>query len=202
MDKAIEENVKQMNDMLGVTEEDTVAHREVIDVKINKEGVYETSMGALEVDTNMKSIVYIPQEIHNLLVATKEELQKNFLKMGAFLRIIHDNKLYIELDSLTWQEYLDTPEIDLSRSQAYKLMAVYERWVEKWGYDPDEVSKVSIEKLYRASSQATDDNHEEWFEKARVLSRADLKASTPGSEQHYSMITCPYCGKDFELKPK
>jgi len=170
-----------------------------IDLTKNKEGVYETSMGALE-DTDMTPIVYIPQEIHNLLVMTKEELQKNFLKMGAFLKIIHDNRLYIELDSLTWQEYLDNPEIDLSRSQAYKLMIVYEKWIEKWGYSPDEVSKVSIEKLYIASSQANDTNHEEWFEKAKVLSRADLKAETPGNRQKYSIIKCPYCGREFELR--
>ena len=173
----------------------------ITDFKKNKKGVYESSMGALEVvDSN--TITYVPQEIHNLLVATKEELQKNFLKMGAFLRIIHDNKLYKELDSLTWQEYLDSPEIDLSRSQAYKLSAVYKRWVEKWGYSADEVSKVSIEKLYIASSQANDENYEEWFEKAKQLSRADLKASTPGGKQRYQMVTCPNCGKSFELKPQ
>lgn len=172
-----------------------------IDMKQVKDGTYEASMGAID-DKKIaeEPMVYKPQEVHNLLVATKEELQENFLKMGAYLKIIHDELLYLELDYSTWQDYLDTPEIDISRSQAYKLMAVYERWIEKWGYSPDRIKKTSIEKLYIASSQAKDDNYDEWLCKAETLSRADLKAETPGSKQKYQTVVCPHCGKEFDLK--
>ena len=173
---------------------------EIIDFTQNKDGTYEEVYQGkgLAIAPDIP-ITYVPQEIHKLLIKTKEELQENFLKMGAFLKIIHDNSLYLELDSPTWQEYLDTPEIDLSRSQAYKLMAVYERWCEKWGYSPERIKKTSIEKLYIASSQANDDTHEEWLCKAETLSRADLKAETPGGKHQFQTILCPYCGKTFEL---
>ena len=167
----------------------------IMDFEPNKDGIFE-SLERMEEESHQN----MPQHIHGLLVTTKEELQKNFLKMGAYLKVIHDNSLYIELDSITWQDYLDTPEIDLSRSQAYKLMAVYERWIEKYGYSPDEICKISIEKLYIASSQANKETADEWLEKAKTLSRADLKASTPGNKQKGRIVVCPHCGKEFELQ--
>ncbi len=178
----------------------------LIDMEQKEDGTYEQSMGAMlgisEEDTvaHRESVDHTPQEIHNLLVATKEALQENFLKMGAYLKLIHDESLYLELDSDTWQGYLESPEIDLSRSQAFKLIAVYERWILKWGYSPDRIKKTSIEKLYIASSQAKDDNYDEWLCKAETLSRADLKAETPGNKQKYQTVLCPYCGKEFDLK--
>ena len=170
---------------------------EVINCEVNKDGVIVPS-----------NTVTVPQKIHDELVALKENVQKGFLKMGAYLTIIHDNELFIELGSDTWQEYLDTPEIDLSRSQAYKLMQVHSKWIEKWGCDPEEIKKISVEKLYIASSQATDENFSEWLDKAEHLSRTDLKAETSGSVQRPGLtagqkdedafkIVCPHCGKDF-----
>ena len=135
---------------------------------------------------------------HKKICTLKEELQKNFLELGAYLKLIHDENLYLLLDDSTWQEYLDMPEVDLSRSQAFKLIAVYERWILKYDYTPEEISKISIEKLYIASSQANETNHKEWLEKARVLSRADLKSETPGNTQKPEQITCPHCGRSFD----
>ena len=137
---------------------------------------------------------------HKKICSLKEALQKNFIELGAYLKIVHDENLYLLLDYPTWQEYLDVPEVDLSRSQAFKLMAVFSKWCERWGYSSDRIKKTSIEKLYIASSQATDSNHEEWLLKAEMLSRADLKAETPGSKYRPTLITCPYCGKSFELR--
>lgn len=168
---------------------------EIVDFEQNKNGMYVSlERQGEELSQN------VPQHIHKLLVTTKEDLQRNFLKMGAYLKVIHDNNLYLELNSDTWQDYLNTPEIDLSRSQAYKLMAVYERWIEKYGYSPDDICKISIEKLYIASSQANEETADEWLEKARTLSRADLKASTPGNKHQFQTVLCPYCGKTFELR--
>lgn len=135
---------------------------------------------------------------HKKICSLKEALQKNFIELGAYLKIVHDENLYLLLDYPTWQEYLDVPEVDLSRSQAFKLMAVYERWIEGYGYSPDEISKISIEKLYIASSQANETNYAEWLEKARTLSRADLKAETPGNVQKPEQIVCPHCGEQFD----
>lgn len=169
---------------------------EIIDFKQNKEGTYESTRMVIPKNTP-KNV----QDLHNLLVATKEDVQESFLKLGAYLMIIHDNKFFIELGYSTWQDYLDVPEVDLSRSQAYKLMAVYERWIEKYGYSPDRIKKTSIEKLYIASSQAKDDNYDEWLCKAETLSRADLKAETPGGRQLCSYIYCPKCEHKILIEP-
>ena len=137
-------------------------------------------------------------EAHKMVCQLKSALETHFLKLGAYLKLMHDEAYYLVLDYSTWQEYLDTPEIDLSRSQAYKLMAVYERWLVKYNYSAEQLNGISIEKLYIASSQANDENHGEWLEKARTLSRADLKAETPGNVQKPEVIVCPHCGESFD----
>ena len=144
--------------------------------------------------------LYVPEhgnqparEIHQKVVQIKADIERNFIKLGAYLKLMHDDALYVHEDCLTWNEYLDMPEVDLSRSQAYKLMAVYERWVERYGHDPEELIGTSLEKLYIASSQANEENEEEWLEKAKTLSRADLKAETPGNVQKKAYIYCPKC---------
>lgn len=152
----------------------------------------------MENETQITETLGHANHAHERICSLKEALQKNFLELGAYLKIMHDENLYLVLDSETWQSYLDTPEIDLSRSQAYKLMAVYERWIEKYHYSVDMIKNISIEKLYIASSQANEGNHEEWLEKARTLSRADLKAETPGNVQKPEVILCPHCGESFD----
>lgn len=150
------------------------------------------------VQFNTSQAIESAGQAHKMVCKLKSELENNFLKLGAYLRLVHDEAYYITLDYATWQEYLDTPEIDLSRSQAYKLMAVYERWLIRYNYSAEQLNGISIEKLYIASSQANETNHEEWLEKARVLSRADLKAETPGNIQKPERIYCPKCGEYFD----
>ena len=162
---------------------------EIVDMKPNESGLY--------VPTNTPEPV---RETHLRVVKTKADIERNFIKLGAYLKLMHDEALYVHEDCLTWTEYLDMPEVDLSRSQAFKLIQVYSRWCERYKHNPDELRGVSIEKLYIASSQANETNHEEWLEKAKTLSRADLKALTPGNKQRYEMITCPKCGYSFEYK--
>lgn len=185
MGEIVEGNFEQMKNMLGVTEGDTVAHREITDDDVRH-------------PTNYEKNTEPAHKVHTMVCKLKSELENNFLKLGAYLSLMHNECYYIVLDYSTWQEYLDTPEIDLSRSQAYKLMAVYERWLVKYNYSAEQLHGVSIEKLYIASSQASDDNHEEWLEKARTLSRSDLKACTPGNIQRPERITCPICGECFD----
>ena len=155
---------------------------EIVDMKPNQSGLY------VPADTPEPA-----RETHRMVVKTKADIERNFIKLGAYLKLMHDEALYVMEDCLTWTEYLDMPEVDLSRSQAFKLMAVYDRWVLKYGHDPEELVGTSLEKLYIASSQANEDNEDEWLEKAKQLSRADLKAETRGSEQKYPYIYCPKC---------
>ena len=161
------------------------------------------------VNFEMKDGIYVPSEgagqtparqTHLMVVQTKSDIERNFVKLGAYLKLMHDEALYVMEDCLTWTEYLDLPEVDLSRSQAYKLMAVYERWILKYGHDPEELVGTSIEKLYIASTQCTDETEKEWLGKARELSRADLKAETPGSNQVYSYLVCPGCGYEVKIE--
>jgi predicted nuclease of restriction endonuclease-like RecB superfamily len=115
------------------------------------------------------------EKTHYLVCKVTASLHKNFIDLAILLKVMRDKELYRDLDYESFDEYCSIPEIDLSRSQVFKLISVYERWIERYGHKEEEIQDISIEKLYIASSQANDENQEEWLEKARTLSRDDLK---------------------------
>ena len=96
----------------------------------------------------------------------------------------------------TWEGYLATPEINISRGYAHKLITNYEIWVLKWKFRMRDIDNIDAEKLYLAGMVATKEDYEEWLEKAKVLSRSDIKGLIRGEEYEYKVI-CPECGCEF-----
>jgi len=161
----------------------------VIEIAKNNDGVFERAENTLG-----------SREVHSIVTSIKASIVRNFIRLGAYLKLMHDKELYKEEDCERWTDYLNLPEVDLSRSQACKLMAVYDRWVNQYGHSPEELIGISVEKLYIASSQATIETEEDWLEKARVLSRDDLKKETGGSVQKKPYIYCPKCEHLIEIE--
>ena len=98
----------------------------------------------------------------------------------------------------TWEGYLATPEINISRGYAHKIITNYETWVLKWKFRMRDIDNIDAEKLYLAGMVATKEDYEEWLEKAKVLSRSDIRGLIKGEEYEYK-VTCPQCG--FEWQP-
>jgi hypothetical protein len=167
---------------------------EIIEAEMIRESDIENELEASESEEVDEAV-----HKHELLCRVKEEVHRNFLSMAILLKVIRDKKLYEHLNYDSFDEYCSTPEIDLSRSQVYKLINVYETWIEEFGHKQEEIEMISIEKLYIAGSQAKQDDQEEWLEKARTLSRDDLKASTPGGKQRFQKVRCPHCGTEFNV---
>lgn len=130
------------------------------------------------------------------IIALKSNIGKDFLKLAFLLITNHDNKYYEVLGYNTWEEFLAIPEISISRSFAYKLMQVNRIWIGKYNVSQENLICIETEKLYLASIQATQDNYEEWLEKAKTLSRSDIRGLIKGGEYEYK-ITCPQCGYEF-----
>lgn len=112
------------------------------------------------------------------------------------LKINRDRKYYRTLGYETFEEYLGTPEISLSRGYTYKLIKNYELWVQKYRVSLAKLNKIDTEKLYLTGMVATKDNYEEWLERADKLSRSDIKALIKGEEYEYKVI-CPKCHYEF-----
>lgn len=139
-------------------------------------------------------------ENHRYILDLKSRIGGDLLRLASLLVLSHKNKYYKTLGYNTWESYLGTPELSMSRFFAFKLMRVYEIWVEKFGINPS-LLDIDIEKLYLSSLMANQDNYEEVLEQARVLSRSDVQRLRSGKEYEprYKMVTCPKCNHEFKV---
>lgn len=112
------------------------------------------------------------------------------------LKINRDRKYYKTLGYETFEEYLGTPEISLSRGYVYKLIKNYELWVQKYNVSPAKLQGIDTEKLYLVGIVSNKNDYEEWLEKAKVLSRSDIRGLIKGEDYEYK-VTCPKCGWEF-----
>ena len=133
------------------------------------------------------------------IIALKNNIGQDLLRLASLLIVNHNNQYYRILGYNTWEEFLAIPEISMSRFFAFKLMKVYEIWVDKFNVSPAKLD-IDIEKLYLTSIMATDENYEEVLEQARNLSRSDVR-QLKGYEYQpsYKMITCPFCNHEIKV---
>lgn len=134
---------------------------------------------------------------YQLIIKIKQSITKDFWNLAIMLKINRDRKYYKTLGYETFEEFLGTPEISLTRSYIYKLIKNYEIWVQKWNVSPAKLIGIDSEKLYLTSMIATQDNYEEWLEKAKTLSRSDIRGLIKGEDYKYE-IKCPRCGFTFQ----
>ena len=128
---------------------------------------------------------------HQTILKIKYSINRSLAQLAVFLKESRDKKYYLSYTD-SWEEYLGTPEISLSRSYTHKLIKNYELWVQTYHIDPDELDDIDSEKLYLTGQKATEDDYGEWLEKAKILSRSDIKGLMEGNEYEYK-LTCPEC---------
>jgi len=133
---------------------------------------------------------------HQIIIKLKGAITKNFWNLAIMLKINRDRKYYKTLGYTTFEEYLGTPEISLSRGYTFKLIKNYELWVQKYNVSPAKLEGIDSEKLYLAGMIATQDDYEEWIQKAKDLSRSDIKSLMSGEDYEYK-IKCPKCGWEW-----
>ena len=135
------------------------------------------------------------------IIALKNNIGQDLLRLASLLVVNHNENYYKILGYDTWEEFLAIPEISISRFWAYKLIKVYETWVEKFGVEPAKLD-IDLEKLFLTIKKATKENYEEVLEQARNLSRSDVKQLISGKEyefERYKMVTCPFCNHEIKV---
>ena len=135
------------------------------------------------------------------IIALKNNIGQDLLRLASLLVVNHNENYYKILGYDTWEEFLAIPEISISRFWAYKLIKVYETWVEKFGVEPAKLD-IDLEKLFLTIKKATKENYEEVLEQARNLSRSDVKQLMSGKGyefERYKMVTCPHCGGEVRV---
>lgn len=139
------------------------------------------------------------QHVHDIIVKIKKNIHSDFLSLAVCLKKVKTKEYYIDLGFGSFEEYCQQPEVDLTVNRCNKLIRIYNRWIEDYGYKIEDLEGVDTECLDIAQSQANEENKGEWLEKARVLSRADLRALTPGAKHRATMVICPYCEHIFDV---
>lgn len=84
--------------------------------------------------------------LRNLVVARKIQ-DVAFMSLGYILKMIRDKKLYKYLDFEDFSQFLASEEVSFSREKAYLCIRVYELFVEKLEFSPDEIGKLGIARL-------------------------------------------------------
>lgn len=150
-----------------------------------------------ELQETSKEIADEAYSNHLTILRLKYSINKDLFKLAIFLKESRDKKYYKFMNYAdTWEGYLATPEINISRGYAHKLITNYEIWVLKWKFRMRDIEEIDAEKLYLTGMVATKEDYEEWLEKAKVLSRSDIRGLIKGEEYEYK-VTCPFCGREF-----
>ena len=139
-----------------------------------------------------------------------------FRKLGGYLKLVNDNKLYKEKGCETFNEYIAMPELAFERSTAYAIIGVYEDYIESGLSESLDISGIGYYKLDRIRQFKDDEDFKEWIAKARENSLSDLNAEikiAKGNKEgtHIAKkeeaiipdkeiinIMCPHCGKTFQ----
>jgi len=164
----------------------------------------------------MNELTETKTNIHEKVIELKKDIERSFIKMGGYLKLIRDGKLYLEKGCVTFEEYIAIPELALNRSTVYAIINVFEVFFEKSNQsDIEGLTEIGYSKLNRISQFKDQPDFDEWIYKAKTLSLSDLGAeiketkgisenlSSTKSEDKMTMeITCPFCGKKFDYLTK
>lgn len=112
--------------------------------------------------------------VRNTIISVRRNLGISSLRLAYLLKRLKDKRLYEDWGANSFEEAIADPDISISRSTAYGLLQVWDTWVEKYKLEPEEVAQIPYDKLLIIAPMVEDDNHEEMFENAKALSRADL----------------------------
>jgi len=106
------------------------------------------------------------------LIHHKAELGKHFLKIGEQLYHLKDE--YADHGFVSFNALLADPDVDISRTTAYKLKGIYEDFVLKLNVEPVLLRDCSTEKLEIIRPHVTEENKDSLIAQAQTLSRSDL----------------------------
>ena len=128
------------------------------------------------VEVNNTSIETSEPDIHQRIIFLKKGIEKQFLKLGAYLSLVNDNKLYQEKGYDTFESYIAMPELSMERRTVYAIMGVYKDFKELDDCNQShiEIEDIGYAKLDRIRQFRKEENFTEWVEKARTLSLSDL----------------------------
>ena len=134
-------------------------------------------------------------KLHQQLIQLGHSVQKAFILIGKNLYEIQDNDLFKFLGDggyETFNSYLASPELEISRRQAFYLIKVYRIYCKQFGLRVEQMEGAKLSALKATLPVVTDKNYEEWLEKTKVLSLSDVKAEVRREQSGQDPMTCSH----------
>ena len=158
----------------------------------------------------MNELITKKSNIHQTVIDLKKEIESNFIKLGGYLKLIRDEKLFKEKGCITFEEYIAMPELAFDRSTVYAIIGVYEDFFVSNQSDEkaEELMEIGYSKLNRIRQFKDQEDFEEWVYKAKTLSLSDLGAEIKEVKNEKTEskparktkeVVCPKCGYKFEI---
>ena len=122
---------------------------------------------------------------HRRIVELRDMGETIFLQLGKELYEFEKHRDYAALGYASFNSYLADPDVDISPRTAYRLKAVYSKYILEMSLPPEAVAGIGYTKLSMISSQVTSDNAEEWLVKAGTLSRSDIIRELKDNDVNY-----------------
>ena len=122
------------------------------------------------------------------ILAAKYNVVANYLVLGLLFKENRDEGLFKLLGYDSFEDFIASPEVGFSRSKAYGLIRIRELYKEKLGIDDKTLLEIGNAKLALIAPVVESDK-EGWLEKARHLSKSDLRIEMgqgPGENKHIS----------------
>lgn len=120
------------------------------------------------------------------IIASKKDIESSFIRLACLLKQNRDLKYWQSLGFDSFEEFLASPEISISRSLAYQLIYQYELFIEKLNWPEEELIEIGTAKLAVISPVVLKDP-DGWIEKAKVLSKSDIKEEVAGALKKKSL---------------
>ena len=122
---------------------------------------------------------------HLHLVDLRNMGETIFLELGRELYEFERDRCYKALDFDSFNSYLASSGVDISTRTAYRLKAVYKKYVLDLGLAPLSLVAAGYTKLSMIAPQVDSSNAADWLAKAETLSRADIIRELKDGDPNY-----------------
>ena len=143
-----------------------------------KDQGYVDEDGVLTVGVREARALYLQQDIQK----RKADIEKNFIQIAKNLWEVYKDQLWEPLKFDNFEEYLFSPEIDLSKGVGYGLKSLG-LYLEEGLIDEDWAMKVGTSKVRTLLPKLKEgEDIEEWMAKAEALTNLDLQDEVAGKD--------------------
>lgn len=117
---------------------------------------------------------------------TKIQMIGLHFELGKHLKAIRDNRWYKVLGANSFEEWVESPEIDIEHNTAYRYARLYERYIESGAFTVEEIADKSMSKLDMLV-EYVDTERKDWAKRKQKLlgyldlTRADLVIALNGT---------------------